>query len=350
MAPGVGLAKRCHTGSVALRLVTEVDTLARLLVEHAPTRERRDPPLSLLGWMRVRRVRGSALQALALPPDWFRAGLLPDGVLASWPLRHRTSGDPERTTLLALPGVGTREALRCADRVLAEMAAIHLDPGAGEGVVARLATAPLHGYDPRELADQAVPTLWHVSSEEEGPGRPLLRVAMNPVGDPLTGVLTVPAFRARAWERMGEAGAGVLAYMDLDHFKSFNDVFGYQVADRVLRLFADELVARFHPRGVVGRLGGQEFAVYLPGVDLEEARAELEALNVEFGNAPAGHWSPAACEGGEWREELRPTASVGLAAFPADGATVPALLEVADHCEYRAKLAGRARVVGPRDG
>ena len=120
------------------------------------------------------------------------------------------------------------------------------------------------------------------------------------------------------------------AVLDLDHFKSVNDRFGHEVGDQVLVAFADLVRRRTRPTDRLFRLGGEEFALLVPGGDI----ATLEAL--------AGKLCAAV------REELPlpgrlVTVSVGVAMLGA-GEAPRAWLARADAAAYRAKAAGRDRV------
>jgi len=121
--------------------------------------------------------------------------------------------------------------------------------------------------------------------------------------------------------------------LDLDHFKQINDRHGHAQGDAVLRKVADRLRARLRDYDVPCRFGGEEFAVVLPGISLDDAtqlaeniRAEIESLTF-------------ACAGGE---SIGVTASLGVAAAPPDrGLDATSLLGAADKALYRAKRAGR---------
>ena len=127
-------------------------------------------------------------------------------------------------------------------------------------------------------------------------------------------------------ERFGGMLALVLA--DLDNFKQVNDRYGHQAGDEVLRRFADVL------RDTV-RDGGEEFAVLLPQTDMEGAERLAERLRQAVAERPMTTRPGAlvAC-----------TASFGVASFP-ESSTPAALFAAADEALYRAKAAGKNRVV-----
>ena len=156
--------------------------------------------------------------------------------------------------------------------------------------------------------------------------------------DPLTGLPNRRAF-FDACDRMVEhcrrtgTPCAVLA-IDLDRFKAVNDTFGHAVGDRVLQKFANATREQLRPFDVVGRIGGEEFAVLLPRTHSREG-AEIARRLKEAFSASAhevdGH-------------EVRATLSIGVAVVLGVEATVGEALERADAALYRAKLNGRDRV------
>jgi diguanylate cyclase (GGDEF)-like protein len=155
--------------------------------------------------------------------------------------------------------------------------------------------------------------------------------------DPLTGLLNRRAFlesALRLCARQGERGQPVTMLMlDLDHFKSINDRFGHAIGDEVLRVFAN--VARSNMRGsdLVGRLGGEEFAVIVAepmefaGRIGERLRASFETAGIQIGDHAIGA-----------------TVSIGAAASHEPVTDIAALIARADAALYRAKHAGRNRL------
>jgi diguanylate cyclase (GGDEF)-like protein len=115
-----------------------------------------------------------------------------------------------------------------------------------------------------------------------------------------------------------------VAMVDVDHFKDFNDVHGHPAGDRLLATLASGWLAELRGHDVVGRYGGEEFLLLLPGVGPQAARSVVERLR---DGTPEGV-----------------TCSFGLATW--DGTEAPAaLLDRADGALYAAKRAGRDRVV-----
>ncbi len=121
--------------------------------------------------------------------------------------------------------------------------------------------------------------------------------------------------------------------LDIDHFKQVNDRHGHAVGDAVLRLLARTLRQRLRATDIVGRHGGEEFAVILPECTAENARRVIDAVRERFARLaiPAGE------------ETLYVHFSAGIAAYP-EWDTDYQLSEQADRALYAAKAAGRNRV------
>ena len=125
-----------------------------------------------------------------------------------------------------------------------------------------------------------------------------------------------------------------LAVLDLDHFKSINDRFGHETGDRVLRHFAVHCASCVRDKDLVGRLGGEEFVVLLPGIRSDESKNVLEAI---LNSIP-----PVPVDGG-----LFPRITVSFSAGVADarpGEKREEVLARADTALYLAKRTGRSRV------
>ena len=133
-------------------------------------------------------------------------------------------------------------------------------------------------------------------------------------------------------ETEGHPVAVLLA--DLDHFKSINDRFGHALGDRVLQVFADTAKANLRSHDVVGRLGGEEFAIvpYDSGRDkglaiAEQIRLSFETISADVDGRPIGG-----------------IVSMGMVIAEADLFDIPGLLAQADEALYCAKERGRNRV------
>jgi diguanylate cyclase (GGDEF)-like protein/PAS domain S-box-containing protein len=160
------------------------------------------------------------------------------------------------------------------------------------------------------------------------------------IRDPLTGLynrrfmhdfLERELLRARRTNR-----SFAVMFIDLDHFKRFNDSFGHDAGDFVLQSFTKALTNHFRGSDVICRYGGEEFALVLPDSSLNHAEMRSDDLRTKVKKLVISH-----------RETpLGPiTCSIGIAEFPVDGSTAEELLRVADKCLYEAKTQGRDRTV-----
>jgi diguanylate cyclase (GGDEF)-like protein len=153
--------------------------------------------------------------------------------------------------------------------------------------------------------------------------------------DYLTGLLNRRAFDVefrRQCDRARRSGPPLaLAMFDLDHFKQVNDRHGHAVGDQVLRDFAELLERELRGGDTLARVGGEEFAVVLFGVELDDAVAFAERIGRELQTRGSGATPPL-------------SASAGVAAMSEQEPNPPALLLAADRALYAAKAAGRRRV------
>jgi len=160
------------------------------------------------------------------------------------------------------------------------------------------------------------------------------------IRDPLTGLYN-RRYLEETLERetrravRAEHGLGVLM-LDLDHFKKFNDTYGHDAGDTVLRETATFLAKSVRAEDIVCRFGGEEFIIILPMADLsasqaraERIRSKLSELSILYQGRPIG----------------KVTVSVGVAGLPQHGTSPRQLLELADAALYRAKGEGRDRAV-----
>ncbi|MFZ5560549.1 MAG: diguanylate cyclase [Pseudomonadota bacterium] len=131
------------------------------------------------------------------------------------------------------------------------------------------------------------------------------------------------------------SGSLACIMVDLDHFKRINDSFGHHAGDQVLVAASRILIESARQYDEVGRYGGEEFALLLPGVTLAEAVLVAERIRETLAASPV--------ETAGVRIPL--TASLGVACYPAPGiSTLDELLKAADAALYLAKAAGRNRV------
>jgi diguanylate cyclase (GGDEF)-like protein len=163
--------------------------------------------------------------------------------------------------------------------------------------------------------------------------------------DGLTGLLTPRAFRQRLAALVDRARCDpamrlALVFVDTDHFKRWNDTFGHAAGDALLRELAVVLRGAAAPeRDLVARNGGDEFCLVFAESDKATAIERAEALRARIASLDVDPLHPA-----ENAPRIRITASVGVAAFPADAETTSLLLERADAAMYHSKETGRDAV------
>ena len=162
----------------------------------------------------------------------------------------------------------------------------------------------------------------------------LERLERSSLTDGLTNVANRRAFDlglAAEVARAGRTGGTFsLVMLDIDHFKRLNDTHGHQTGDEMLTAVARVLDGQLRGADTVARYGGEEFAVLLPDVDGPAAVAAAERLQRSVGAMTGA---------------VPVTASAGVATYPADARDGVSLLGAADAALYRAKEAGRDRVV-----
>jgi diguanylate cyclase (GGDEF)-like protein len=150
--------------------------------------------------------------------------------------------------------------------------------------------------------------------------------------DPLTGLPNRRGFEEAF--NLITAKAGALVYADLDHFKSLNDTLGHPAGDAALVHFARIIREQIRGWDVAGRIGGEEFAVWLPDTDLALGARIAERIRLKLGTTA---W--------DWRGRNWPlSASFGVAACPETSRSLDNLPAQADAALYVAKRSGRNRV------
>ena len=167
------------------------------------------------------------------------------------------------------------------------------------------------------------------------------RLQQESIRDPLTGLynrryLEDSLQRETRRATRAEHGLGVIMF-DLDHFKKFNDTYGHDAGDTVLRDTAALLVKSVRAEDIVCRFGGEEFVIILPRADFKTAYARAERIRRQVSELNVLH------------RELsvgKITVSGGVAALPEHGIGPADLLQAADAALYRAKKEGRDRIVG----
>lgn len=150
--------------------------------------------------------------------------------------------------------------------------------------------------------------------------------------DELTGLANRRPFTESLARLLASEEAGALIMLDVDHFKAFNDSFGHPAGDSVLQRLAQTMQKALPESALLARVGGEEFALVLPGVDRRQAKdlAEIllnrvRALQISHAASPAGIV----------------TISLGLALLPRDEQDLSEVIRVADKALYQAKHLGR---------
>ncbi len=150
--------------------------------------------------------------------------------------------------------------------------------------------------------------------------------------DELTGVPNRRAVLSKLEPLLESANAScAMLIIDIDHFKSINDQHGHPEGDEALKRVAERLRSRVREPAFIGRLGGEEFVVVLPGVDQEEAQRVANEFREEVMTIDTRRWTA----------DRRITVSIGLTIARASGDTSSSMLHRADAALYEAKRAGR---------
>jgi diguanylate cyclase (GGDEF)-like protein/PAS domain S-box-containing protein len=186
-------------------------------------------------------------------------------------------------------------------------------------------SAVLMFHDLSHLQDENRTLLYQVSYD------PLTRL---PNRDALQ--QTLKQIHAR-YERQN--GTYSILLLDLDRFKLVNDTHGHAAGDNLLKKLATEMTASLRPYDNLGRWGGEEFLCVLPNTDLQGALDSAE----RFRELISQHCVPID------NQQVRTTASIGVANFPHDGDDVSEILRIADAMLYEAKRGGRDRVASSRN-
>lgn len=153
--------------------------------------------------------------------------------------------------------------------------------------------------------------------------------------DSMTGMYNRAAFMDRLEKAAARKESGALLIVDADHFKAINDGFGHQAGDRALLAIAGAIDNAFGGHGFTGRLGGEEFGVFLLGADLARATAIAERIRLDVSTCAAARSEP-------FGSSL--SVSIGVEAVGGDWMVEDAV-RVADKRLYAAKVGGRNRVM-----
>lgn len=178
-------------------------------------------------------------------------------------------------------------------------------------------------------------------SRVEGYHQMLLRYALE---DYLTGLNNRRAFMKRATTELRRAqreGSEVVVVLsDLDKFKSVNDTYGHKVGDLVLQHYAEQLQSLLRAGDIIGRIGGEEFAILLPRTSAEMGFQTIDRLREKIARLPCPYVD---AEG--QAQVLSYSSSFGLVAVCNSAEGIDALLARADEGLYEAKAKGRNCVV-----
>lgn len=162
---------------------------------------------------------------------------------------------------------------------------------------------------------------------------------MQSIIDPLSGVYNRRYMESTLERELlrakRSAGSLALIMIDLDHFKQFNDRFGHDAGDTLLRAFGGLLKSVVRGDDVACRYGGEEFVLIMPGAPEAIAVERADQVRRAMRELTVQHLG---------RELGRATLSLGVAVFPAHGLTGAELMQAADAALYRAKHGGRDRV------
>lgn len=164
--------------------------------------------------------------------------------------------------------------------------------------------------------------------------------------DPLTSLPNHRTIMARIEDELAlyksTSQTCAILFLDIDRFKRINDTWGHRAGDEILREVGKRLVNTVRREDFVGRYGGEEFAIVLINIGLEEAVQVAERLRAALAQDPC-LW-----EAGEAGEQpivsIPVTGSFGVSVYPQHGTTREALIEAADSAMYQAKRRGRNQV------
>jgi len=197
---------------------------------------------------------------------------------------------------------------------------------------------------PKEFLSESDRKLAAVLSEQIGLALANLKLRdtlrNQSVRDALTGLFNrryLEESLERELSRATRNGGSVAVLMiDIDHFKGFNDTFGHQAGDTLLREVGELLKGRTRGQDLACRYGGEEFAIVMTQASLEAAinraenlRREVKQINVQHGGQSLGVVN----------------ISVGVSIFPVHASAMDELIRLADEALYRAKHGGRDQVV-----
>ncbi|MBC8268854.1 MAG: GGDEF domain-containing protein [Rhodospirillaceae bacterium] len=215
--------------------------------------------------------------------------------------------------------------------------------GSGESeTIKTVITSALNATREMELQNKSLEEKFNASSVEINRLREDLEtMRLEAMTDGLTGIANRKLFdaelRRSAIQAMENGEALCLLILDIDHFKKFNDTYGHQVGDQVLKLLAQTLTSSIKGQDLAARFGGEEFCVILPGTSLKNAIKVAEVIRNKVGKKQVMNRKT-----GESMGQV--TVSVGVGEFRY-GEPLTQLILRSDEAMYVAKRSGRNRVV-----
>ena len=155
------------------------------------------------------------------------------------------------------------------------------------------------------------------------------------VTDTMTGLLNKKTFEARVGEYIGRSNSvGTLVFVDVDDFKNYNDSYGHQNGDRVLKKIASELIEQFGTQSFIGRYGGDEFIVFIRDcADREKIKQSFDIMRDELSRTELDGYG-----------QVHVGFSAGAAIFPTDAENYTKLCKAADEALYDVKKGGKERL------
>ena len=232
--------------------------------------------------------------------------------------------DPEKATHLCVPMVGQGDTvgILCLEFPNAEQTQTKVAADASRESQQRLATT---------VAAQVALSLASLRLRET--------LRDQSIRDPLTGLFNRRFMQESLDRELQRAKRKkrplAVVFIDLDHFKRFNDTFGHAAGDLILRTMGELFLRHFRGDDVICRYGGEEFAIILPESSAKDAAKRANLLRIEASKISMRHL-------GQVLDSV--TLSIGVAAFPEHGSTTEQILRMADQSLYQSKTEGRDRV------
>jgi diguanylate cyclase (GGDEF)-like protein len=325
------------------------DEQSFVLIQQAPMLRQSE----LVGWIHTEQYLPALTNTyLAKPNRTGNLALCAAGLerTTCFPTRLAAAQAPNRSTAsdeppgMALALAGESGVVRARDQRGETVIAAYAPLGSlGLGLVLKLDIEEFYAPIRHELEHIALLLLLFVLG-----GTVLLNVEITPLArklrrmatlDGLTGAHNRGTFMRLAGHQCAIAQrhdrAFAVLMIDADHFKAINDTHGHDVGDIVLRHITTEIQGALRGVDILGRVGGEEFALALPETTIEGALTIAERLRAAINRLEVVGAAGI----------VRVTVSIGVAALPGDGPDLAPLLKAADQALYAAKGTGRNRVV-----